>query len=408
MLTKLELNNFTVFEHAEFEFGMLNVIHGENGTGKTHLLKVIHLLAGAAAQPDVGPSHSRLMHFTPDRDKPAVKLTLVLWDRAARIFGVPNLALVVRTGHEAGTIAGVTHLGGRIGVYVGHDPEFDLLEGSELTTDWGGTATFIPATDVLSRDPALVELYADREIREDCTAADLLAEIRKPPIRHPPEWVSAILTDLERAIGGRPQVDRNGAVLIDSAGNRAFSDEAGSGAGSSDGSGFGYGSGSGAGHGDGSGHGVPRSPRPATQLVAALVAQGHLKLASLALVMTRVDLRNGWTLCWDEPEANLNPALLEVTAKAIVMLAQAGVQVFIATHSLMLIRQIYLITKLLKQPVATRWFGLQRHGAEVTVDQGDDVAASGEMAALDQELIQADLYLAVESGSRKPGTLELP
>ena len=113
-------------------------------------------------------------------------------------------------------------------------------------------------------------------------------------------------------------------------------------------------------------------------------------------------------MCWDEPEANLNPALLEVTAKAIVMLAQAGVQVFIATHSLMLIRQIYLITKLLKQPVATRWFGLQRHGAEVTVDQGDDVAASGEMAALDQELIQADLYLAVESGSRKPGTLELP
>ena len=43
MLRALELRNFTVFADAQFTFGKhLNVIVGENGLGKTHILKAAY------------------------------------------------------------------------------------------------------------------------------------------------------------------------------------------------------------------------------------------------------------------------------------------------------------------------------------------------------------------------------
>lgn len=64
-----------------------------------------------------------------------------------------------------------------------------------------------------------------------------------------------------------------------------------------------------------------------------LVAEGQRKLAMLArLIATGVLLDRGF-LFWDEPEANLNPLLIKQVARSIVSLSQAGIQVFIATHS---------------------------------------------------------------------------
>src|SRR5690625_964944 len=43
MLKQLSVKNFTVFTEASLEFGTgLNVIVGENGCGKSHLLKVVY------------------------------------------------------------------------------------------------------------------------------------------------------------------------------------------------------------------------------------------------------------------------------------------------------------------------------------------------------------------------------
>lgn len=52
MLRSLQLRNFTVFKNAKLEFGSgLNVVVGENGTGKSHLLKAAYSgLAVSAAR----------------------------------------------------------------------------------------------------------------------------------------------------------------------------------------------------------------------------------------------------------------------------------------------------------------------------------------------------------------------
>ncbi|MBM9612691.1 AAA family ATPase [Desulfobulbus rhabdoformis] len=44
-VTSLTLKNFTVFQNEQFEFSPhLNVVIGENGTGKSHLLKLVYTL----------------------------------------------------------------------------------------------------------------------------------------------------------------------------------------------------------------------------------------------------------------------------------------------------------------------------------------------------------------------------
>jgi recombinational DNA repair ATPase RecF len=46
MITKLELKNFTTFEKLDIDFSpRINVIIGENGTGKTQLLKAGYALS---------------------------------------------------------------------------------------------------------------------------------------------------------------------------------------------------------------------------------------------------------------------------------------------------------------------------------------------------------------------------
>ena len=50
MLRSLDIRNLTVFVEAHLRFSpRLNVIVGENGSGKSHLLKVVYAVLAASA-----------------------------------------------------------------------------------------------------------------------------------------------------------------------------------------------------------------------------------------------------------------------------------------------------------------------------------------------------------------------
>ncbi len=70
-------------------------------------------------------------------------------------------------------------------------------------------------------------------------------------------------------------------------------------------------------------------------------------------------------------------------------------QVFIATHSLFLMRELEIeqASRLKNKRVATRYIGLHPGEAGVIVEQGDTLADSGDIAALDESLEQSDRYL---------------
>ena len=53
-------------------------------------------------------------------------------------------------------------------------------------------------------------------------------------------------------------------------------------------------------------------------------------------------LTKGSILFWDEPEANLNPKMMELVVEILYKLVELGVQVFISTHNSMLTSRIRL------------------------------------------------------------------
>ena len=50
-ITQIKLENFTVFKNAEINFDKgINIFIGENGTGKTHIMKLLFGLSGSESE----------------------------------------------------------------------------------------------------------------------------------------------------------------------------------------------------------------------------------------------------------------------------------------------------------------------------------------------------------------------
>ena len=76
----------------------------------------------------------------------------------------------------------------------------------------------------------------------------------------------------------------------------------------------------------------------------SLLAEGLRKLALLWLLIRNGTLQSGSVLFWDEPETNLNPKLFGVVMDVLLELQRAGVQVFLATHDYVVLKELDLRT----------------------------------------------------------------
>lgn len=130
-----------------------------------------------------------------------------------------------------------------------------------------------------------------------------------------------------------------------------------------------------------------------------LVAEGLRKFAMLArLISTGVLLEKGY-LFWDEPETNLNPKLIKVLARSILTLSQQGIQVFLATHSLFLMRELEVLSRDEQfRHIPTRYFALRagEDGASTALEQASDIADIQTLVLLDEQLLQSDRFLETE------------
>ncbi|MBF9220137.1 AAA family ATPase [Hymenobacter ruricola] len=118
-----------------------------------------------------------------------------------------------------------------------------------------------------------------------------------------------------------------------------------------------------------------------------LVAEGFRKFATLYKLLANRTLTPETTLFWDEPEANLNPALLKDMAAVLTELAKAGFQIILATHSLFLLKELHILAQRERQPV--KYFALYagENGA-TQVETKDDFIQLEHVAGLDAELTQ--------------------
>ena len=136
-----------------------------------------------------------------------------------------------------------------------------------------------------------------------------------------------------------------------------------------------------------------------------LVAEGVRKLGMLARLIATGALVSGGCLFWDEPETNLNPKLMRGVAEAILQICDQGMQVFVATHSLFLLREFeVLLTGKAHANTARRYFALSppprihMSGTSdgVTVDQGEQLEDVDPLTLLDEDLEQSNRYLNLD------------
>lgn len=75
----------------------------------------------------------------------------------------------------------------------------------------------------------------------------------------------------------------------------------------------------------------------------ATTSEGVKKLSILDILLGNRYLDNHAVIIIDEIEANLHPSMISQLLEAIFMLAESGVQFFIATHSYFVIKRLYIL-----------------------------------------------------------------
>jgi AAA15 family ATPase/GTPase len=106
---------------------------------------------------------------------------------------------------------------------------------------------------------------------------------------------------------------------------------------------------------------------------AHLIAEGMRKLASMMYLILNGELNKDSILFWDEPESNLNPVLIKVTALFIMELSRCGVQVFIATHDFLLTHLLSLYAEYREDHHTPdiKIFSLRKDNDTISAEEGD-------------------------------------
>ena len=158
---------------------------------------------------------------------------------------------------------------------------------------------YLPPRELLTISPGFVSLYENTHLEFEETYRDTCLLLASPLAKGPRETrIKQLLEPIEEAMGGKVESDGTGRFYLKTA------------------------SGS---------------------MEMHLVAEGLRKLAMVARLIATGQLIDKGFLFWDEPEANLNPKVIKSVAKTILHLCRNGIQVFVATHSLFLMRELDIL-----------------------------------------------------------------
>ena len=285
MLNKLCLKKLTVFPDANLQFADgLNLVVGENGTGKTHLLKAayaaIHVCASGQKN---GGSDEPTKTF----------LQKAIADKLLGVFKPDELGRLVRR-KPGRNRCEVTC------TFAGRNPlefSFNSTSKKEVAIDkplnqWlDKLPVYLPTRELLTIYPGFVSLYETTHLQFEETYRDTCLLLGAPLAKGPRETrIKELLAPIEKAMDGKVESDAAGRFYLRSASGN---------------------------------------------LEMHLVAEGLRKLAMLARLIATGQLVEKGYLFWDEPEANLNPRIIKTIARTILHLCQNGIQIFVATHSLL-------------------------------------------------------------------------
>ena len=280
-LTNVRLFQFTAFKHLEVGFSPgINVLVGENGTGKTHLMKVCYAACDVS---NTGASFAdKLINvFLPSG---RILGRLVPSQRGGAKCEVEICKKDIRL---SARFTSRTKVAGSVKV-----------SGVSRWANHPNRSVFIPVKEMLANAPGFRSLYGQREIHFEAIYDDILERAYLPLPRGRVETDRQhLFPDLENAIEGRVTIKNEEFFLRSDQGRN---------------------------------------------LEFSLLAEGIRKLGLLWILIRNGSLPRGSVLFWDEPETNLNPRLFGVVIDVLLGLQRAGVQIFLATHDYVILKELDL------------------------------------------------------------------
>lgn len=271
-INRIEMENFTVFDKINIDFSEgVNVFIGENGVGKTHVMKLVYS-ACQAVKHDVSFPQKTVRVFKPD--------------------GSSIQRLVARK-----------NKGGTASVKISSDTSYISMKFTTRTKKWDAevkneerweqqlsdlSSIFIPAKEILSNSFNLTEAALKGNVDFDDTYLDIIAsaKVNVSPGKDSSER-KKYLDVLQKISDGKVTVDHERFYL---------------------------------------------KPGSQAKIEFHLVAEGLRKIALLWQLIKNGTLEKGAILFWDEPEANINPIHIPVIIELLLLLQREGVQIFVSTH----------------------------------------------------------------------------
>lgn len=287
MLEKITFEKFTAFEKLEVKFSPgINVFVGENGTGKTHILKA------AYAACDIAKSKESFAEKINNVFYPSDKQIGRLVKRSAK--SGKGIVEVSRRLEQKSIKLRMT--------FSNHTKRSEDAEisGHKAWVEEPLETAYIPVKDMMANAPGFRSLYDEREIHFEEIYVDIIRKAFLPPLKGPADGERrGLLNKLQKAMDGRVIVRQEEFFLKSQQGMLEFT----------------------------------------------LLAEGLRKLGLLWTLIQNGTLLNGSVLFWDEPEANLNPKLMMPIIDILLELQRTGVQIFLATHDYVLLKELDLQAK---------------------------------------------------------------
>ncbi|PKL50474.1 MAG: AAA family ATPase [Candidatus Riflebacteria bacterium HGW-Riflebacteria-2] len=331
MITQFELKNFTAFSDIKITFSpQINVIIGENGTGKTHLLKAVYSMCAGAPL-------FNTKHNPNDED-----LEETLTTKLIRLFMPLNHKLGKI--HRQGAIE-KAYMHARfaqdqsISATFFNNSRSISIQNQNNYDQYQTTAVFIPTKEVLSLVKGITDKTHDQKTVElifDDGYVDLANALMKTAredvetkINLEPR-LNAIIPNLVNLIGGRYQL-KNGGFCFQPG---KYEEKA-----------------------------APNRSKAQTAQIyqdstvkkfiatkkqpysSEMTAEGFRKIGILHRLLNNETLNPGSSgpLLWDEPESNLNPKLMKQLVQILLELSRNGQQIILATHDYVLLKWLDLL-----------------------------------------------------------------
>lgn len=322
-IKSLRLKNFTVFDNFQLDVvSGINIFVGENGTGKTHLLKAVYAACECSRNKNSvddllrcfkeNQQEGNLLKNKSNREL-IISITTEGFNRTLRRGGKLLSASIVdlkRFASEAQNFDDSSYF-------------IDIPDGKKFF------AIYIPVKDMLTHSAGFLAM-ANRyrgDFPFDKTLTDIVIKASQWKVNQPTKLVLAILPILEKMMAGTVVFENDDFYIRKHNG----------------------------------------------QLIRfELEAEGLKKIGLLWQLLMTDNLNENSILIWDEPEANLNPRFLPKIVECLLELSRHGVQIFLSTHNYIFAKYFNVRAK---DSDSVMFHALYKENGEVHVESNENFSS---------------------------------